>query len=84
MYRSVLILIALVLLAGCATAESEAQAKADVEARDAAKCKAYGFEPGTLKFDDCMAKLAEAREQTDRAAIAGRLQGKLPQQLPTQ
>ena len=78
MCRSALILIGL-LLAGCASAESEAQAKAELEARDDARCRAYGYQPGTLKYDDCRAKLAEQREQIDRAALAGRLQGKLPQ-----
>ena len=82
MCRALPILIALLLI-GCATAESEAQRKAEIEAREDARCKAYGYQPGTLKYDDCMAKLEEDREQTERAAIAGRLQGKLPQQLPT-
>jgi hypothetical protein len=82
-FRSLLLILAL-LLPACTSAESEAQAKAETEARDGAKCKAYGFEPGTLKYDDCMARLADAREQLDRTALAGRLQGKLPQQLPTQ
>jgi hypothetical protein len=82
-FRPLLVIIAL-LLPACTSAESEARAKAEAEAKDAAKCKAYGLEPGTLKYDDCMANLASAREQIDRTALAGRLQGKLPQQLPTQ
>jgi len=83
MGRSVLILLPL-LLAACTSPESEAQARAEIAARDDAKCKNAGYQPGTLNYDDCMAKLAEQREQVDRAALAGRLQGRLPQQLPSQ
>jgi hypothetical protein len=83
MGRLVLILLPL-LLAGCTSPESEANATAEIAARDGAKCRNYGYQPGTLNYDDCMTKLAEQREQVDRAALAGRLQGKLPQQLPSQ
>jgi len=79
MRRSLLILTAL-LLAGCATAESEAQAKAQAEARDDAACKAHGYEPGTVKYDDCRAALVELRTQADRQAQAGRLLGRSPMQ----
>ena len=65
-------------LAGCATAESEAAKQAEIEANDDARCQARGYQPGTLKYDDCRAALDQQRAQADRAALAGRLQGKIP------
>jgi hypothetical protein len=79
MCRWVLILVAL-LLTGCATAESEAQAKAELEARDDASCRNHGYEPGTVKYEDCRARLDELRTQADRQAQAGRLLGRSPMQ----
>jgi hypothetical protein len=79
MCRWVLILVA-VVLTGCATAESEAQAKAEAEARDDAACRNHGYEPGTVKYEDCRAALVELRTQSDRQAQAGRLLGRLPGQ----
>jgi len=64
------------LLAGSTSAESQAQAKAD--ARDDAKCKSYGYQPGTLNYSDCQDKLTEMRDQSDRSALAGRLLGRSP------
>jgi len=75
MCRSVLILVAL-LLAGCTSAETEAQAEAD--AKDDAKCQSAGYQPGTLNYDQCRAKLADLRTQTERSALSGRLQNRPP------
>jgi len=74
----VLVVLAALLLAGCATAESKAQAKAEADARDDAKCKSYGYEPGTLNYTDCRDKLTEMHDQADRGALAGRLLGRPP------
>jgi hypothetical protein len=76
-YRSLLILTVL-LLAGCTSAESQAQVKAEADARDDAKCKAYGYQSGTLNYSDCRDKLTEMRDQSDRGALAGRLLGRSP------
>ena len=78
MHRSSLPILISLLLAGCTSAESEVQAKASVDARDDASCRNHGYEPGTLKYDDCRARIAEQRELADRGALAGRLQGKIP------
>jgi len=78
MHRSSLLILTALLLAGCTSAETEAQAKAEVEARDDASCKNHGYQPGTLKYDDCRARIDEQRQLADRDALAGRLQGKIP------
>jgi outer membrane biogenesis lipoprotein LolB len=78
MHHSSLLILASLLLAGCTSAETEAQAKAEIDARDDASCKNHGYQPGTLRYDDCRARIAEQREQADRGALAGRLQGKIP------
>ena len=82
MYRGLLILAAL-LLAGCAThsPETEAQAQADAVAKDAAKCQSYGLQPGNPEYEKCLTQLADKRAQADtnnRAALGGRLQGQPP------
>ena len=77
MWRSVLILVAL-LLAGCTSAETEAQAKAEADAKDDAKCQSTGYQPGTLNYDQCRTKLADLRAQADRGALAGRLLNRPP------
>jgi uncharacterized protein YcfL len=48
MHRSSLLILASLLLAGCTSAESEARAKAEVDALDDASCKNHGYQPGTL------------------------------------
>ena len=78
MFRSVPILAAL-LLAGCTSAESEAQAKAEADAKDDAKCQSAGYQPGTLNYDQCRAKLTDLRTQTERSPLSGRLQNRPPQ-----
>jgi hypothetical protein len=76
-YRSALILVAL-LLVGCAH-QTEDEAKAENEATDGAQCQAHGYQPGTLKYDDCMAELADLHTQQERSAYSARLLGHLPQ-----
>jgi len=78
MFRSVPILAAL-LLAGCTSAEAEAEAKAEADAKDDAKCQSAGYQPGTLNYDQCRAKLTDLRIQTERSALSGRLQNRPPQ-----
>jgi hypothetical protein len=78
MHRSSLLILTSLLLAGCTSAEFEARAKAEVDAQDDASCKNHGYQPGTLKYDDCRTRIAEQRERADRDALAGRLQGKIP------
>ncbi len=78
MFRSVPILAAL-LLAGCTSAEAEAEAKAEADAKDDAKCQSAGYQPGTLNYDQCRAKLTDLRTQTERSALSGRLQNRSPQ-----
>jgi outer membrane PBP1 activator LpoA protein len=85
--RLVLIL-AVILLAGCAThsPDAEAQAQAQGAAADDAKCKSYGLTPGTPEFEKCLSKLADQRAQTEtdsRAGVASRLQGRLPPGMDT-
>ncbi len=77
MFRSVLVLVAF-LLAGCASPETEAQAKAEADAKDDAKCQSAGYLPGTADYDQCRTKLADLRAQTDRSALSGRLQNRPP------
>jgi hypothetical protein len=76
-YHSALMLVAL-LLAGCAH-QTEDEAKAENEAKDGAQCQAHGYQPGTLKYDDCMAQLADLRTQAERSALSNRLLGRPPQ-----
>jgi hypothetical protein len=76
-HRYVLIIVAL-LLAGCAH-QAEDEAKAENEAKDGAQCQAHGYQPGTLKYDDCMAQLADSRTQAERSALSNRLLGRPPQ-----
>ena len=77
MYRCALILVAL-LLTGCAH-QTEDEAKAENEAKDGAQCQAHGYQSGTLKYDDCMAQLADSRTQAERSALSNRLLGRPPQ-----
>jgi outer membrane biogenesis lipoprotein LolB len=72
--RSALIIVAL-LLAGCAH-QTEDEAKAENEAKDGAQCQAHGYQPGTLKYDDCMSQLADLRTQAERSAFSNRLLGR--------
>jgi hypothetical protein len=85
-HRSLVILAAL-LLAGCATrspeadAQAQAQAQAEGVAKDAAKCQSYGLQPGNSEYEKCLTQLADKRakaEVTDRAALGNRLQGRPP------
>jgi hypothetical protein len=83
--RSVLIL-AVILLAGCATHSPDADAQAQGAAADDAKCKSYGLTPGTPEFEKCLSKLADQRAQAEtdsRAGVASRLQGRLPPGMDT-
>jgi hypothetical protein len=77
MCRSVLVLAAF-LLAGCASQQTEAQAKAEADARDDAKCQASGLQPGSADYDQCRMKLADLRSQADRSALANRLLNRPP------
>jgi hypothetical protein len=77
-YRSALILAAL-LLAGCASHQTDDDAKAENDAKDGAQCQARGYEPGSLKYDDCMAQLADLRTKNERSALSARLLGRPPQ-----
>lgn len=73
-------LLAAFVLTGCATHSAE-QAQADPATVDAGKCQAAGYHPQTPEFEKCLAKLADMRAQAetnDRAALAGRLQGRPP------
>jgi len=84
--RTVTILLA-VLLAGCANSFTNPfapQQPVDLPAQDDAKCKSLGLQPGTPEYEKCRTKLADLhaqQETNDRAALAGRLQGKLQQQI---
>jgi hypothetical protein len=69
-----------VILAGCASQQSEEQAKAELDAKDDAQCQARGLQPGNLKYDDCRAALEDQRTQADRAAMSRRLRGVSPMQ----
>jgi hypothetical protein len=77
------LILAPLLLAGCAThsPEVEAQAQADAAAKDAAKCQSYGLQPGNPEYEKCLTQLADKRAQAEtnnRAALGGRLQGQPP------
>lgn len=86
--RHLVAILAVLLLVGCAnhSPPGDAQAKADGAAADDAKCRSYGLQPGTREFEKCLTKLADQRAQADydeRAALSGRLQGRLPPGLDT-
>jgi hypothetical protein len=77
-HRSIF-LVVLLLAAGCATKTPE---PAEISAQEDAKCQSYGLTPGTPEYEKCRTKLADLRAQQeykDRAALAGRLQGRMPQ-----
>jgi hypothetical protein len=85
-FRTFIILAAL-LLAGCAThspeadAQAQAQAQAEGATKDAAKCQSYGLQPGNPEYEKCLTQLADKRAQAEagnRAALGGRLQGQPP------
>jgi len=67
------------LLAGCASHQADDEAKAENEAKDGVQCQAHGYQPGTLKYDDCMAELSDLRTKAERSALSGRLLGHPPQ-----
>jgi hypothetical protein len=85
--RGTLLILLILLLGGCANSFPNPfaqQPPVDVPAQDDAKCKSFGFQPGTTEYEKCRNKLADMhlqQENNDRAALAGRLQGKLPQQI---
>jgi hypothetical protein len=66
------------LLASCSH-QTDDETKAENEANDGAQCQAHGYQPGTLKYDDCMAQLADNRTQQERSAYSARLLGRPPQ-----
>ena len=85
--RCLVTIVVAVFLVGCAhqSPEEQAQAKAAAQAsqaaEDNAKCQAAGYHPGTPDFEKCLAKMADKHAQDDyydRAALAARLQGRLP------
>jgi hypothetical protein len=79
MSRWVLI-VAAVLLAGCASHSDEPDPKVAAVSDDA-KCRAAGLPPGTPEFEKCLTKLADQRAQAEadsKAALAGRLQSRPP------
>jgi hypothetical protein len=81
--RGLLVIAAVLLIAGCAnhSPEAEAQAQADAGVADVAKCQAAGLQPNTPAFERCLTQLADQRaaaDYADRAALAARLQGRLP------
>jgi hypothetical protein len=58
-----------------------AAADAAAAAQDDAQCRAQGLQPDTPPYERCRAKLADQRaaaENSDRAAVAGRLLGRSP------
>ena len=64
MLRSILIVVvALLPLASCMTAEQAAQA-------DMQSCQAYGFFPGTTEFAQCRLQLHQARIAQQQATAA--------------
>jgi entry exclusion lipoprotein TrbK len=85
--RGTVAILLAVLLAGCANSFTNPFAQrqpVDLPAQDDAKCKSFGLQPGTPEYEKCRTKLADMhaqQETNDRAALAGRLQGKLPQQI---
>jgi hypothetical protein len=68
------LMLSLALLQACANPEatqaSRQVAEADAQAKDEAKCKENGLEPGTPAYDNCRTRLAQAR--ADEAAAQER------------
>jgi hypothetical protein len=68
------LMLSLALLQACANPEaaqaSRQAAEADAQAKDDAKCKENGLEPGTPAYDNCRTRLAQAR--ADEAAAQER------------
>jgi hypothetical protein len=61
--------------------KADAETAAANDAADDAKCRAYNLVPDTPAYLKCRDQLADKRAQAtfdDRAALAGRLQGRLP------
>jgi hypothetical protein len=76
--RCSVLILAAVLLAGCASPQTEADAKAEADAKDDAKCQSSGYHPGTADYDQCRTKVADLRTQADRSALSGRLLNRPP------
>jgi hypothetical protein len=58
-----------------------AAADAAAAAQDDAQCRSQGLQPDTPPYERCRTKLADQRtftENSDRAAVAGRLLGRSP------
>jgi hypothetical protein len=54
---------------------------AENAAKDDTECRSYGFKPDTPSYVQCRTRLADQRNyetNTERSAVAGRLQGRLP------
>jgi hypothetical protein len=68
------LMLSLALLQACANPEaaqaSRQAAEAEAQAKDDAKCKENGLEPGTPAYDNCRTRLAQAR--ADEAAAQER------------
>jgi hypothetical protein len=68
------LMLSLALLQSCANPEatqaSRQAAEADAQAKDDAKCKENGLQPGTPAYDNCRTRLAQAR--ADEAAAQER------------
>jgi hypothetical protein len=73
-----MLIVTALLLSDCASFQSPEQAKAEADAKDDGQCQAHGYKPGTVNYDECRQKLVELRDQADRSALAGRLQGRPP------
>jgi hypothetical protein len=70
---------------GCAPKLTDTQQRQEADAKaaaqDDAQCRAQGLQPDTPPYERCRAKLADQRadaENSDRAAVAGRLLGHSP------
>ena len=51
------------------------------DAKDDAECRSYGFKPDTPSYAQCRKRVADQRsydQTSERSAIAGRLQGRVP------
>jgi len=59
------LMLSLGLLQACANPEaaqaSRQAAEADAQAKDEAKCRENGLEPGTPAYDNCRTRIAQAR-----------------------
>ena len=69
-----LLLMALGLaISGCANPEqaqaSRVAAQAALEAQDDTQCRANGIQPGSPAYDQCRAKLVEARARNDAVHV---------------